>query len=187
MAAKMAYDEKKILEMLREDSISKRRAFEAIVNNFSEKLYWQIRHMVLSHDDANDILQNTFIKAWLNIDSFMGYSKISTWLYRIAVNETLTFLNRQQKTISIDIESDETDIKNTLESDPYFDGDETEIMLQKAIATLPDKQRLVFNMKYFNEMTYEEISEALGTSVGALKASYHIAVKKIKSFFDNSD
>ena len=183
----MAYDEKKILEMLREDSISKRRAFEAIVNNFSEKLYWQIRHMVLSHDDANDILQNTFIKAWLNIDSFMGYSKISTWLYRIAVNETLTFLNRQQKTLSIDIESEEVDIKNILESDPYFDGDETEIMLQEAIAALPDKQKLVFNMKYFNEMTYEEISEALGTSVGALKASYHIAVKKIKSFFDNTD
>lgn len=185
--AMMAYDERRILEMLREDSISKHRAFESIVRNFSEQLYWQIRHMVLSHDDANDILQNTFIKAWTNIDSFMGYSRISTWLYRIAVNETLTFLNKQQKSISIDIESDQTDIKNTLESDPYFDGDETEMQLQQAIATLPDKQRLVFNMKYFNEMTYEEISEVLGTSIGALKASYHIAVKKIQDFFNNID
>ena len=183
----MAYDERRILEMLREDGISKHRAFESIVRNFSEQLYWQIRHMVLSHDDANDILQNTFIKAWTNIDSFMGYSRISTWLYRIAVNETLTFLNKQQKAVSIDIESDQTDIKNTLESDPYFDGDETEIQLQQAIASLPDKQRLVFNMKYFNEMTYEEISEALGTSVGALKASFHIAVKKIQEFFNNID
>ena len=187
MAAMMAYDERRILEMLREDEVSRHRAFESIVRNFSEQIYWQIRHMVLSHDDANDILQNTFIKAWTNIDSFMGYSRISTWLYRIAVNETLTFLNKQQKAVSIDIESDQADIKNTLESDPYFDGDETEIQLQQAIASLPDKQRLVFNMKYFNEMTYEEISEALGTSVGALKASFHIAVKKIQDFFNNID
>ncbi|MBP5646486.1 MAG: sigma-70 family RNA polymerase sigma factor [Bacteroidaceae bacterium] len=184
----MAYDERRILEMLHEDEISRHRAFEAIVRNFSEQLYWQIRHMVLSHDDANDILQNTFIKAWTNLDSFMGYSRISTWLYRIAINETLTFLNRQKPTIPIETDEDgEMSIADRLESDPYFDGDETERQLQAAIATLPDKQRLVFNMKYFNEMKYEEISEALGTSVGALKASFHIAVKKIEEYFNNSD
>ena len=184
----MAYDERRILEMLHEDDISRRRAFESIVSNFSEQLYWQIRHMVLSHDDANDILQNTFIKAWLNLDSFMGYSRISTWLYRIAVNETLTFLNRQKETVPIETDEEgELSIADRLESDPYFDGDLTERQLQEAIATLPDKQRMVFNMKYFNEMKYEEISEALGTSVGALKASFHIAVKKIEEYFNKID
>ena len=174
--------------MLHEDEISRRRAFESIVSNFSEQLYWQIRHMVLSHDDANDILQNTFIKAWINLDSFMGYSRISTWLYRIAVNETLTFLNRQKETVPIETDEDgELSISDRLESDPYFDGDLTERQLQEAIATLPDKQRMVFNMKYFNEMKYEEISEILGTSVGALKASFHIAVKKIEEYFNNID
>ena len=186
--AMMAYDEKRILEMLREDEISRRRAFESIVNNFSEQLYWQIRHMVLSHDDANDILQNTFIKAWINLDSFMGYSRISTWLYRIAVNETLTFLNKQKSNVPLETDQDgEMSIADQLESDPYFDGDLTERQLQEAIATLPDKQRMVFNMKYFNEMKYEEISEVLGTSVGALKASFHIAVKKIEEYFNNID
>ena len=186
--AMMAYDERRILEMLHEDDISRRRAFESIVSNFSEQLYWQIRHMVLSHDDANDILQNTFIKAWNNLDSFMGYSRISTWLYRIAVNETLTFLNRQKETVPIETDEDgELSISDRLESDPYFDGDLTERQLQEAIATLPDKQRMVFNMKYFNEMKYEEISEILGTSVGALKASFHIAVKKIEEYFNNID
>ena len=186
--ATMAYDEKRILEMLHEDDISRRRAFESIVANFSEQLYWQIRHMVLSHDDANDVLQNTFIKAWINLDSFMGYSRISTWLYRIAVNETLTFLNRQKSTVPIETDDDgELSIAERLESDPYFDGDQTERQLQEAIATLPDKQRMVFNMKYFNEMKYEDISEALGTSVGALKASFHIAVKKIEDYFNKID
>ena len=186
--AMMAYDERRILEMLREDDLSRHRAFESIVQNFSEQLYWQIRHMVLSHDDANDILQNTFIKAWMNLDSFMGYSRISTWLYRIAVNETLTFLNRQKATVSLETDEEgELSIADRLESDPYFDGDLTERQLQEAIATLPDKQRMVFNMKYFNEMKYEEISEVLGTSVGALKASFHIAVKKIEEYFNNID
>ena len=186
--AMMAYDERRILEMLHEDDISRRRAFESIVNNFSEQLYWQIRHMVLSHDDANDILQNTFIKAWTNLDSFMGYSRISTWLYRIAVNETLTFMNKQKPNVPLETDNDgELSIADQLESDPYFDGDQTERQLQEAIATLPDKQRMVFNMKYFNEMKYEEISEVLGTSVGALKASFHIAVKKIEEYFNKID
>ena len=186
--AMMAYDERRILEMLHEDEISRRRAFESIVNNFSEQLYWQIRHMVLSHDDANDILQNTFIKAWTNLDSFMGYSRISTWLYRIAVNETLTFMNKQKPNVPLETDNDgELSISDQMESDPYFDGDQTERQLQEAIATLPDKQRLVFNLKYFDEMKYEDMSSLLDTSIGALKASYHHAVRKISAFFDNLD
>lgn len=183
----MPFDEKKTMEMLRMDEDSKRRAFEGIVREYSEPLYWQIRHMVYSHDDANDLLQNTFIKAWTNIDTFQGSSKISTWLYRIAVNETLTFINRQKQIQSVAIDDEEINIGEQLEGDPYFDGNETEIQLQEAIATLPEKQRLVFNLKYFDEMKYEDMSEMLGTSVGALKASYHIAVKKIEEYFNSID
>ncbi|MBO4499283.1 MAG: RNA polymerase sigma factor [Bacteroidaceae bacterium] len=182
-----SFDEEKIMEMLRQDEASKRRAFEEIVRTYSEPLYWQIRHMVYSHDDANDMLQNTFIKAWMNIDSFQGYSKISTWLFRIAINETLTFLNRQKSMQSITLDDPEANLEERLEGDPYFDGNETEAQLQAAIATLPEKQRMVFNLKYYNEMKYEEMSELLGTSVGALKASYHIAVKKIEEYFKNTD
>lgn len=181
------YDEKKVVEMLRQDEASKSRAFELVVREFSEPLYWQIRHMVYSHDDANDLLQNTFIKAWMNIDSFQGSSKISTWLYRIAINETLTFLNKQKMIQSVTIDDPEINLGEQLEGDPYFDGNETEEQLQQAIATLPEKQRMVFNLKYFDEMKYEEMSEILGTSVGALKASYHIACKKIEEFFNNID
>lgn len=183
----MAFDEKKTIGMLRADDASKSRAFEEIVRTFSEQLYWQIRHMVYSHDDANDLLQNTFIKAWQNIDSFQGYSKISTWLYRIAINETLTFINRQKVMQTVAIDDPDVNLDERLEGDPYFDGNETEEQLQQAIATLPEKQRMVFNMKYFDEMKYEDMSEILGTSVGALKASYHIAVKKIEDYFNNLD
>ncbi len=173
--------------MLRMDDASKSRAFEEIVKTYSEQLYWQIRHMVYSHDDANDLLQNTFIKAWTNIDSFQGSSKISTWLYRIAINETLTFLNKQRLVQTVAIDDPDINLGEQLEGDPYFDGNETETQLQEAVATLPEKQRIVFNMKYFDEMKYEDMSEILGTSVGALKASYHIAVKKIEDYFNNLD
>lgn len=183
----MPFNEEKVIEMLRKDEASRSRAFEQIVREYSEPLYWQIRHMVYSHDDANDILQNTFIKAWTNIDSFQGYSKISTWLYRIAINEALTFLNKQRTAQSVAIDDPEMNLSEQLEGDPYFDGNETETQLQEAIATLPEKQRLVFNLKYFDEMKYEDMSEMLGTSVGALKASYHIAVKKIEEYFNNLD
>ena len=136
--------------------------------------------MVLDHDDANDLLQNTFIKAWTGIDGFMGNAKVLTWLYRIATNESLTFLNRSTLT------TDDTDTcEHQLEADPYFDGEELQVRLQKALQTLPPKQRMVFNMKYFDEMKYEEMSSILGTSVGALKASYHLAVKKISTFFED--
>ena len=181
-------NEQKLIRQLH-DAQTKRRAFEAVVNEYSQSLYWQIRRMVIYHDDADDVLQNTLLKAWTNIDSFRGEAKLSTWLHRIAYNETLTFLSKQQNTVSLDTSINEDDedapltLANTLESDPYFDGDETEAMLQEAIAALPNKQRAVFNMKYYEEMKYEDMSEITGTSVGALKASYHLAVKKIEDFF----
>jgi len=170
-----------LIEMLRDES-QRRKAFNMLVDEYSERLYWQIRKMVLSHDDANDILQNTFLKSWSNIEQFRGESKISTWLFKIAINETYTFLNKErQKNQSNFTDLEDTLVQN-LEGDPWFSGDEAVLKLQKAILTLPDKQRLVFNMKYYNEMKYEEISEVLGTSVGALKASYHYAVQKIEAF-----
>lgn len=160
-------------------------AFSKIIRTYSEPLYWQIRRMVVSHDDANDLLQNTFLKAWSNIEQFRGEAKLSTWLYKIAVNESITFLNkeRQRQNVSLD---DDSFLVGSLESDEWFDGDELQLKLQKAIATLPEKQRLIFNMKYFDEMKYEEMSEILGTSVGALKASFHHAVKKIELFFEKN-
>lgn len=143
--------------------------------------------MVLSHDDANDILQNTFIKAWTNLDCFRGEAKLSTWLYRIALNECLNYLNRQRAQEHLSIDEADANMINQLESDPYFDGNETQIQFQKAIRSLPEKQRIIFNLKYFKEMKYEDISEILGTTVGSLKASYHHAVKKIEEYFNKND
>lgn len=179
------YDEHAIVEQLH-DPTRQRKAFEVIVNRYSEQLYWQIRRMVLSHDDANDLLQNTFIKAWMHIEYFRGEAKIATWLYRIALNECLTFLSKQQNNPSVPLDDPQADVASRLESDPFFNGDETQLLLQKAIRTLPEKQRLVFNLKYYQEMKYEEISSILGTSVGALKATYHYAVKKIEAFLKDS-
>ncbi len=142
--------------------------------------------MVLNHDDADDVLQNTFIKVWTGLDSFRGDSKLSTWLYRIASNEAINFLERQKRNVS-SIDDADSGVALQLEGDPYFDGDETARQLQEAIATLPVRQRQVFNLKYFEEMKYEEMSELLDTSVGALKASYHHAVKKIAEYFDAVD
>ena len=139
--------------------------------------------MVLSHEDANDLLQNTFIKAWTNLEYFRAEAKMSTWLYRIALNECLTFLNKQRATNQLSIDDADADMVNKLESDTYFNGDETQILFQKALLTLPEKQRIVFNLKYFQEMKYEDMSEILGTSIGALKASYHHAVKKNRETF----
>ncbi len=176
-----SYNETEVIGLLHEPA-RQREAFERIVREYSEQLYWQIRRMVLTHDDANDVLQNTFIKAWTNLDSFRGEAKLSTWLYRIAINECLTFLNRQRAISQLSIDDVDTNRLNQLEGDSYFDGDEAQLQFQKALHTLPEKQRLVFNLKYFQEMKYEEMSEVLGTSVGALKASYHHAVKKIEAF-----
>ena len=158
-----------------------RYAFSLIVEQYSEKLYWTIRRLVLSHDDANDILQNSFIKAWTNLGEFQNKSKISTWLYRIATNEALDFL-RKQKNHPMDSASGDMIVASRLQADEYFDGDETQALLQEAIARLPEVQRTVFTLKYFDEMKYSEMSKVLGTAEGALKASYHIAVKKITEF-----
>ena len=179
------YNEEEIVAQLKDENL-RAAAFSVIVKEHSEDIYRHIRRMVLIHDDADDIVQNTFIKAWLNIDSFQGKSKISTWLYRIAINETLTFLNKNRGTL-FSLDTPEGAIAEQLESDTYFCGNRADALLQEAIARLPEKQRLVFNMKYYDEMKYEEISSILNTSVGALKASYHIAVKKIEEFLSKAD
>lgn len=161
---------------------SQQAAFAELVGVYSERLYWQIRKIVLGHEDANDVLQNTFIKVWSNIDNFRGDSKLSTWLYKIAINESISFINKQRAMNNVSIDDAESFLLTKLESDEYFDGDEIQMKLQKAILTLPEKQRIVFNLKYFEEMKYEDMSTVLDTSVGALKASYHHAVKKIEDF-----
>ena len=177
-------DEKALIKQLGDPS-SKEAAFTRLVREYQEPLYWQIRRMVLVHDDADDVLQNTFIKAWSAIDSFRGESRLQTWLFRIAINESLNHLSKKKQVVSID--QDEGSFANMLASDSYFDGDEVQAQFQSAISALPEKQRLVFNLKYFDEMKYEDMSDLLGTSIGALKASYHHAVKKISAFFDNMD
>ncbi len=170
-----------VIQLLKDES-TRSKAFSSVVQKYQEQLYWLIRKMVLSHDDANDVLQNTFLKAWGGLDSFRGDSKISTWLHRIAVNETYTFLSNAQMKNTANMVDIENMMVQNLQSDSYFSGDEIQLKLQKAILTLPPKQRLVFNMKYFEERKYEEMEEILETSVGALKASYHHAVKKIEQF-----
>ena len=180
------YNEQEVLKLLQDES-TQRKGFEMIVAQYSEQLYWQIRRMVLSHDDANDLLQNAFVKAWMNIDYFRAEAKLSTWLYRIALNECITFLNKQRVANTVSIDDPEAVLVQKLESDPYFSGDDAQLLLQKALLALPEKQRMVFNLKYFQEMKYEEMSEIFGTSVGALKASYHHAVKKIEKFLEEID
>jgi len=168
------------------DPKTQRTAFSVLVRKYSELLYWKIRYIVLDHEDANDILQNTFIKAWNNIEDFQNKSKVSTWLYRIAINEALDFL-RKQKNISLVCANEDSSVANRLIADDYFDGEETQAQLQQAIARLPEVQRTVFNLRYFDEMKYSEMSELLNTSEGALKASYHLAVKKVTEYFKHND
>jgi len=162
-------------------------AFSVIVRSYQERLYWHIRKMVLSHEDANDVLQNTFMKAWNGLDGFRGDSQVSTWLYRIATNETLTFLTNKRMRSQSSIDDVEEGLLQNLRADNYFNGNEIQLKLQEAILTLPEKQRLVFNMKYFEDITYDQMEAVLGTSVGALKASYHHAVKKIEKYFENEE
>ena len=164
-----------------------RAAFSEAIAAFSEPLYWQIRRMVSSHDDANDLLQNTFMKAWQSLENFRGDARLSTWLHKIAINESLTFLEKERKRQNVSLDNPESHTVKAIEADTMIDGDELALQLRKAVAELPDKQRLVFNMRYYDEMKYEDMSEILGTSVGALKASYHLAVKKIEKFFGEGD
>lgn len=175
------YNEEIVIEQL-QNPATVRQAFARVVARYSEPLYWQIRKMVLSHDDANDLLQNTFLKAWGSIEYFRGDAKLSTWLYRIAVNETLTFLSKERERRNLTADDADDFLLTSIESDDYFDGDRVQKLLQQAILQLPEKQRLVFNMRYFDGMKYEDMSEILGTSVGALKASYHHAAKKIEEY-----
>jgi len=176
--------DKDIIQALK-DSADKETVFSLLVKKYQERLYWHIRKMVISHDDTDDILQNTFLKIWKGLDKFRGESSFYTWIYRIATNETFTFLKNRDKQNHFSINSEDYPFENTLKSDHHFNGNELQRKLQGFILKLPDKQRLIFNMKYFEEMKYEEIAEITGTSVGALKASYHHAVKKIKEMFDN--
>jgi len=173
-------DEKEIIEHLK-DPKTRRRAFEQMVNLYNRTLYWQIRHIVTDHDDADDVLQNTFLKAWNSIEYFRGDSKLSTWLYKIAYNESITLINSRRQTLSLD-DADPESPSIDIAADSYFDGDETQQLLQEAIDILPAKQKAVFTMKYYDEMKYEDMSDITGTSVGALKASYHLAVEKITNF-----
>ena len=161
---------------------TKEQAFKELLNLYKERLYWHIRHIVKSHDDTDDVLQNTFIKVYKNIHAFKGDSKLFSWMYRIATNEAITHLNQNSKRYSISSEELQQKAVNNLKSDVYFEGDEIQLKLQQAIATLPQKQQLVFNMKYFEDIKYSEMSNILDTSEGALKASYHIAVKKIEAY-----
>ncbi len=158
------------------------KAFEVLINTYKERLYWHIRRIVLDHDDADDVLQNTFIKVFRNIEKFKGDSKLYSWMYRIGTNEALSFL--KSKSRKLGVSSDELIERkaDNLQADVYFEGDAIQLKLQQAIARLPEKQKLVFNMKYYEEMKYEEIAEILDTSVGGLKASYHLATKKIEAF-----
>ncbi len=174
-------EEKELVTALQSEA-DKETAFRELVSQYKERLYWQIRNMVLDHDDTDDVLQNTFVKIFRNINSFKGDSKLHTWMYRIAANESITFLNKKAKRNNVSIENMKDNALRKLESDIYFEGDAIQLQFQKAIATLPERQRLIFTMKYFEDHTFEQLSEILETSVGGLKSSYHIAVKKITEF-----
>lgn len=169
------------------NSEQKSHAFTLLMDKYQERVYWHIRRMVLSHEDANDISQNMWLKVWRKLDTFKGNSQLYTWLYRIATNECLTFIRSKKKKGTVALETEDYDLSSALKADPYFDGDDYQIKIQEAIQSLPDKQKAVFNLRYFDEMKYEEMSEVLETSVGALKASYHHAVKKIEAFIKEED
>jgi len=175
----MALSDDELIQMFHEPA-SQNKAFDLLVRKYQEQLYWVVRRMVMDHDDSNDIIQNVFIKVWNNLGTFREDSKLYTWLYRIAVNESLGFLNSKRMRIFVPLGDVENMLNQKLADDNFFKGDEIQLMLQKAILSLPDKQRIVFNLRYYNEMPYEAMSEVLGTSVGALKASYHLAMKKVE-------
>jgi RNA polymerase sigma-70 factor (ECF subfamily) len=178
-------DDNLILELYRKES-TRNDALARLIAKYQQRLYWHIRKIVIGHDDTDDVLQNTFIKVWKGLESFKGESRLYTWMYRIATNEALSLLRQKQRQRTSSIHPIEYELSRQLESDEYFTGDEIQLKLQQAILTLPEKQRLVFNMRYYDETPYEEMSEILETSVGALKASYHIAAKKIEELLVNT-
>ncbi|MGC4037606.1 MAG: sigma-70 family RNA polymerase sigma factor [Chitinophagaceae bacterium] len=165
---------------------TKEKAYTSIIKKYQEKLYWHVRRMVIDHDDANDVLQNVFIRVWNGLENFREDSQLYTWLYRIATNETLTFLEQQKKRTAVSLSDVESGLSNKIKADKYFDSNKLEWKLQLAIQQLPEKQRIVFQLRYYDEMPYEEMSRVLETSEGALKASYHHAVKKIEDYIKNN-
>lgn len=178
-------EDKDLLEKFQNPD-TKNYAFNLLVRKYQQKLYWHIRKMVIDHDDANDLTQETFIKVWNSLETFRGGSQLYTWLYRIATNECLGFLNKKKRRFFLPIVNVQAQLEAKLDDSDLITGEEIQLKLQKALLKLPDKQRLVFNMKYFDEMKYEDMSAILGTSVGALKASYHLAVKKIEDFLNHN-
>lgn len=181
----MEPSEKEFIERLKNKATAQ-DAFRELVSTYKERLYWHIRNMVKDHDDTDDILQNTFIKIFKNITNFKGESQLFSWMYRIATNESITFLNKKARKNHISSQELQDQVINNLESDVYFEGSDIQLKLQKAINSLPAKQQQVFNMKYFEDLKYREIAEILETSEGALKASYHIATRKIEDFLKSN-
>lgn len=176
-------DQEIILQFAEEKT--KNKAFDTLIRKYQEKIYWHVRKMVIDHEDANDLTQEIFVKIWKGLANFKGESQLFTWMYRIATNECLTFLKKKRQRFFLPLVDVGQELSQKLDNSEYISGDEIQIKLQKALLKLPDKQRLVFNMKYYDEMKYEEISEIVGTSIGALKASYHLAVKKIEAYLNN--
>jgi RNA polymerase sigma factor (sigma-70 family) len=179
-----ALNDTELLSQFR-DPVTKEKAFTAIVKKYQEKLYWHVRRMVVTHDDADDVLQNVFIRVWKGLENFREDSQLYTWLYRIATNECLTFLEQQKKRTSVSLSDVESGLSDKIKADQNFDANKLEWKLQLAIQQLPEKQRIVFQLRYYDEMPYEEMSKVLDTSEGALKASYHHAVKKIEDYIRN--
>src|SRR6201987_1394757 len=179
-------DDSEILRKF-QDEKTRNEAFNLLLKKYQQKLYWHIRRMVVDHDDADDIVQDTFVKIWKNLPGFRSDAQLYTWMYRIATNECITFLNKKKQKNNIPLDDVAYELADTLTDSAYFSGEKAQLKLQQAILTLPEKQRLVFNMKYYDDMKYEEMSDVLGTSVGALKASFHLAVKKIESYLLSRD
>lgn len=174
--------DEEILSLMQEQR-TQEQGFRLLMQQYQERLYWHIRRMVIEHEDANDVLQNCLVKAFRGIHQFEGKSSLFTWLYRIATNESLTFLSKKNRRTTSSIDDENTNLGNRLQADEFFDGDALQIRLKKALNLLPEKQRIVFNLRYYEEMSYQDMSEVLSTSVGALKASFHHAVKKIETYF----
>ncbi len=170
-----------------QDERTRNEAFNLLLKKYQQKIYWHIRRMVIDHDDADDLAQDVFIKVWKNLAGFRNNAQLYTWMNRIATNECITFLNKKKQKNNIPIDDVAYELADTLADSTYFNGDQAQRKLQEALLTLPDKQRLVFNMKYFDGMKYDEISDVVGTSVGALKASFHLAVKKIEAYLLSKD
>ena len=179
-------EDAEILEKF-QDEKTRNEAFNLLLKKYQQKIYWHIRRMVINHDDADDLVQDVFIKIWKSLANFRSDAQLYTWMYRIATNECITFINRKKLKNNISLDDVAHELAESLTDSSYFDGDKAQLKLQKALLTLPEKQKLVFNMKYYDEMKYEEMSEVLGTSVGALKSSFHLAVKKIEAFLLTED